>query len=206
MAEKQPKLPKEEEEEEEEEEEKKVYLAGLGTSSPKPRQKYGGMFCNVEGAYENKTIDFDSLSVGRRSARGLSRPGGSHISMESDGMSETGSDISEMSGYSEPAGRGESGSNPLDQSLRTDRGGVPPDPHNQRERVEREGDFSERNPTQTVSSFTVILSRSPALNFIAIKFPGCSRSDPSRGPLNEVQVVFVCTVLECRRGSGNGSR
>uniref|UniRef100_A0A4W3KB65 Amidohydrolase-related domain-containing protein n=1 Tax=Callorhinchus milii TaxID=7868 RepID=A0A4W3KB65_CALMI len=103
MAEKQPKLPKEEEEEEEEEEEKKVYLAGLGTSSPKPRQKYGGMFCNVEGAYENKTIDFDSLSVGRRSARGLSRPGGSHISMESDGMSETGSDISEMSGYSEPA-------------------------------------------------------------------------------------------------------
>uniref|UniRef100_A0A4W3JFI1 Amidohydrolase-related domain-containing protein n=1 Tax=Callorhinchus milii TaxID=7868 RepID=A0A4W3JFI1_CALMI len=101
MAEKQPKLPKEEEEEEEEEEEKKVYLAGLGTSSPKPRQKYGGMFCNVEGAYENKTIDFDSLSVGRRSARGLSRPGGSHISMESDGMSETGSDISEMSGYSD---------------------------------------------------------------------------------------------------------
>ncbi|XP_069467522.1 dihydropyrimidinase-related protein 4 isoform X1 [Ambystoma mexicanum] len=44
-------------------------FAGLGSGSPKPRQKYGGMFCNVEGAFENKTLDFDSLSVGsRRSA------------------------------------------------------------------------------------------------------------------------------------------
>ncbi|CAN0012596.1 unnamed protein product [Lampetra fluviatilis] len=45
-----------------------VYFGRLGSGSPKPRQKYGGMFCTVEGAYENKTIDFDSYSVGRRSA------------------------------------------------------------------------------------------------------------------------------------------
>ncbi|XP_066573110.1 dihydropyrimidinase-related protein 3 isoform X2 [Amia ocellicauda] len=46
-----------------------VYLARPGTTDQVPRQKYGGMFCNVEGAYESKTIDFDALSVGQRSAR-----------------------------------------------------------------------------------------------------------------------------------------
>uniref|UniRef100_UPI00358EE86B dihydropyrimidinase-related protein 2-like isoform X2 n=1 Tax=Myxine glutinosa TaxID=7769 RepID=UPI00358EE86B len=52
------------------------YFARLGTESPKPRQKYGGMFCTVEGAYENKTIDFESCNVGRRSGRssGVSTP------------------------------------------------------------------------------------------------------------------------------------
>uniref|UniRef100_A0AAZ3NX13 Amidohydrolase-related domain-containing protein n=1 Tax=Oncorhynchus tshawytscha TaxID=74940 RepID=A0AAZ3NX13_ONCTS len=43
-----------------------VYLAIPGTADQVPRQKYGGMFCNVEGAYESKTIDFDALSVGQR--------------------------------------------------------------------------------------------------------------------------------------------
>ncbi|KAI1902944.1 hypothetical protein AGOR_G00021510 [Albula goreensis] len=46
-----------------------VYLARPGTTDQVPRQKYGGMFCNVEGAYESKTIDFEALSVGQRSAR-----------------------------------------------------------------------------------------------------------------------------------------
>ncbi|XP_067858511.1 dihydropyrimidinase-related protein 2-like isoform X2 [Heptranchias perlo] len=101
-----------------EEEDLPVYLAKLGSSSPKPRQKYGGMFCNVEGAYENKTIDFDSLSVGRRSARSLSRNDGSQVSIESDGLSETGSDISEVSSFCEPMAGGETGSDSLDQSPR----------------------------------------------------------------------------------------
>uniref|UniRef100_A0A8C7U750 Dihydropyrimidinase like 3 n=1 Tax=Oncorhynchus mykiss TaxID=8022 RepID=A0A8C7U750_ONCMY len=43
-----------------------VYLANPETADQVPRQKYGGMFCNVEGAYESKTIDFDALSVGQR--------------------------------------------------------------------------------------------------------------------------------------------
>uniref|UniRef100_A0A8C7L6Z9 Dihydropyrimidinase like 3 n=1 Tax=Oncorhynchus kisutch TaxID=8019 RepID=A0A8C7L6Z9_ONCKI len=46
-----------------------VYLARPGTADQVPRQKYGGMFCNVEGAYESKTIDFDALSVGQRGNR-----------------------------------------------------------------------------------------------------------------------------------------
>ncbi|XP_055502633.1 dihydropyrimidinase-related protein 4 isoform X1 [Leucoraja erinacea] len=93
-----------------------VYLAKPGTSSPKPRQKYGGLFCNVEGAYENKTIDFDSLSVGRRSARSMGRKDGSQLSIDSDGLSEAGSDVSEMSGSCEPVDRGEPEAGQLDQS------------------------------------------------------------------------------------------
>ncbi|XP_028976800.1 dihydropyrimidinase-related protein 3 isoform X2 [Esox lucius] len=46
-----------------------VYLARPGTADQVPRQKYGGMFCNVEGAYESKTIDFDALNVGQRGNR-----------------------------------------------------------------------------------------------------------------------------------------
>ncbi|KFO31980.1 Dihydropyrimidinase-related protein 3 [Fukomys damarensis] len=40
-----------------------VYLARPGTTDQVPRQKYGGMFCNVEGAFESKTLDFDALSL-----------------------------------------------------------------------------------------------------------------------------------------------
>uniref|UniRef100_A0A669D8R3 Dihydropyrimidinase like 4 n=1 Tax=Oreochromis niloticus TaxID=8128 RepID=A0A669D8R3_ORENI len=36
-------------------------LSRLGSDSPRPRMKYGGMFCNVEGAFENKTLNFESL-------------------------------------------------------------------------------------------------------------------------------------------------
>uniref|UniRef100_H3A2Y8 Dihydropyrimidinase-related protein 1 n=1 Tax=Latimeria chalumnae TaxID=7897 RepID=H3A2Y8_LATCH len=46
-----------------------VYLARPGTTAQTPRQKYGGMFAAVEGAYENKTIDFDAYSVGRKGSR-----------------------------------------------------------------------------------------------------------------------------------------
>uniref|UniRef100_A0A8C1FVM2 Dihydropyrimidinase like 4 n=1 Tax=Cyprinus carpio carpio TaxID=630221 RepID=A0A8C1FVM2_CYPCA len=38
-------------------------LSRLGTDSPKPRVKFGGMFCNIEGAFENKTLNFESYSV-----------------------------------------------------------------------------------------------------------------------------------------------
>ncbi|XP_036975620.1 dihydropyrimidinase-related protein 3 isoform X1 [Acanthopagrus latus] len=46
-----------------------VYLARPGTVDQVPRQKYGGLFCSVEGAFESKTIDFDALSVGQRGSR-----------------------------------------------------------------------------------------------------------------------------------------
>ncbi|XP_053714914.1 dihydropyrimidinase-related protein 4 isoform X1 [Synchiropus splendidus] len=37
-------------------------LSKLGSDSPRPRMKFGGMFCNVEGAFENKTLNFESYS------------------------------------------------------------------------------------------------------------------------------------------------
>uniref|UniRef100_A0A671Y423 Dihydropyrimidinase like 3 n=1 Tax=Sparus aurata TaxID=8175 RepID=A0A671Y423_SPAAU len=51
------------------EDELPVYLARPGTADQVPRQKYGGLFCSVEGAFESKTIDFDALSVGQRGSR-----------------------------------------------------------------------------------------------------------------------------------------
>uniref|UniRef100_A0AAX7TVK4 Amidohydrolase-related domain-containing protein n=1 Tax=Astatotilapia calliptera TaxID=8154 RepID=A0AAX7TVK4_ASTCA len=44
-------------------------LSRLGSDSPRPRMKYGGMFCNVEGAFENKTLNFESLGLRPHSAR-----------------------------------------------------------------------------------------------------------------------------------------
>ncbi|XP_028332122.1 dihydropyrimidinase-related protein 2-like [Gouania willdenowi] len=37
-------------------------LSRLGSDSPKPRLKFGGMFSSVEGAFENKTLCFSSSS------------------------------------------------------------------------------------------------------------------------------------------------
>ncbi|XP_061731747.1 dihydropyrimidinase-related protein 2-like isoform X2 [Nerophis ophidion] len=37
-------------------------LSKLGSDSPRPRMKYGGMFSSVEGAFENKTLNFESFS------------------------------------------------------------------------------------------------------------------------------------------------
>lgn len=65
-----------------------VYLARPGTTDQVPRQKYGGMFCNVEGAFESKTLDFDALSVGQRGAKtprssqGSGRASGSRPGLE----------------------------------------------------------------------------------------------------------------------------
>ncbi|ELK28604.1 hypothetical protein MDA_GLEAN10003899 [Myotis davidii] len=53
-----------------EDEEVPAFFKNLGSGSPKPRQKFCGMFCPVEGSSENKTIDFDSLSVAIRRASG----------------------------------------------------------------------------------------------------------------------------------------
>ncbi|KAF6731569.1 Dihydropyrimidinase-related protein 3 [Oryzias melastigma] len=46
-----------------------VYLARPGAAEPLSRQKYGGLFCSVQDAFESKTIDFDALSVGQRGSR-----------------------------------------------------------------------------------------------------------------------------------------
>ncbi|XP_041424537.1 dihydropyrimidinase-related protein 4 isoform X2 [Xenopus laevis] len=64
------------------------FFSTLGSGSPKPRQKYGGMFCNVEGAFENKTINFDSLSVGKKNGRKMEM---NKSSPESDSGSDCGS-------------------------------------------------------------------------------------------------------------------
>ncbi|VTJ64898.1 Hypothetical predicted protein [Marmota monax] len=67
-----------------------VYLARPGTTDQVPRQKYGGMFCNVEGAFESKTLDFDALSVGQRGAKtprssqGSGRGSGTRPGVEGD--------------------------------------------------------------------------------------------------------------------------
>lgn len=67
-----------------------VYLARPGTTDQVPRQKYGGMFCNVEGAFESKTLDFDALSVGQRGAKtprssqGSGRGAGNRPGLEGD--------------------------------------------------------------------------------------------------------------------------
>lgn len=87
-----------------------VYLARPGSTAQTPRQKYGGMFASVEGAYENKTIDFDAYSVGKKGAR-TPRSGSRHEALDGaaaagDSYSETASDISEVSGsaISSPGG------------------------------------------------------------------------------------------------------
>ncbi|XP_019335059.1 dihydropyrimidinase-related protein 1 isoform X2 [Alligator mississippiensis] len=75
-----------------------VYLARPGTTAQTPRQKYGGMFAAVEGAYENKTIDFDAYSVGKKGSR-TPRSGSRHDMLDGgDNYSETASDVSEVSG------------------------------------------------------------------------------------------------------------
>lgn len=51
-----------------------MYLARPGTAAV-PRQKRGGLFCSVEGAFESKTLDFGALRVGQRRAPPPARPG-----------------------------------------------------------------------------------------------------------------------------------
>nr|XP_015200721.1 PREDICTED: dihydropyrimidinase-related protein 2 isoform X1 [Lepisosteus oculatus]XP_015200731.1 PREDICTED: dihydropyrimidinase-related protein 2 isoform X1 [Lepisosteus oculatus]XP_015200738.1 PREDICTED: dihydropyrimidinase-related protein 2 isoform X1 [Lepisosteus oculatus] len=54
-------------------EEVPAFFKNMGSGSPKPRQKFCGMFCPVEGSTENKTLDFDSLSGSRGGGRTDSR-------------------------------------------------------------------------------------------------------------------------------------
>ena len=41
------------------------FFKSLGSGSPKPRQKFCGMFCPVEGSADNKTLNFESLPAGK---------------------------------------------------------------------------------------------------------------------------------------------
>ncbi|XP_029949933.1 dihydropyrimidinase-related protein 1 isoform X1 [Salarias fasciatus] len=50
------------------EDELPVYLAGPITTGPNQRKSFG-MFSSVEGAFDSKTIDFDSYAVGRKGSR-----------------------------------------------------------------------------------------------------------------------------------------
>ncbi|XP_056627928.1 dihydropyrimidinase-related protein 4 isoform X1 [Triplophysa dalaica] len=70
-------------------------LSRLGTDSPKPRVKFGGMFCNVEGAYENKTLNFESYSPSsaRRNPKG-------RVDDQKDNFSDT-SSVSNFSSVSQ---------------------------------------------------------------------------------------------------------
>ena len=53
-----------------------VFFTNMGSGSPKPRQKFCGMFCPVEGSGDSKTLEFQSLpgsssrSDGHLSAKG----------------------------------------------------------------------------------------------------------------------------------------
>jgi len=71
-------------------------LSRLGTDSPKPRVKFGGMFCNIEGAYENKTLNFESYSPSsaRRNPRG-------RVDDQRDNFSDTSSSMSDFTSVSQ---------------------------------------------------------------------------------------------------------
>ncbi|CAB1343980.1 unnamed protein product [Coregonus sp. 'balchen'] len=70
-------------------------LSRLGTNSPKPRVKFGGMFCNVEGAYENKTLNFESYNSSPQSVR-------RHVKIKNEEKcwSDTFSDAGSVSNFS----------------------------------------------------------------------------------------------------------
>lgn len=57
------------------EDDRSSLLSRLGSDSPRPRMKYGGMFCSIEGAFENKTLNFESFSPQTQRRRGASRCG-----------------------------------------------------------------------------------------------------------------------------------
>uniref|UniRef100_A0A6Q2X8Z2 Amidohydrolase-related domain-containing protein n=1 Tax=Esox lucius TaxID=8010 RepID=A0A6Q2X8Z2_ESOLU len=43
-----------------------AFFKNMGSGSPKPRQKFCGMFCPVEGSGDSKTLDFQSLPGGSK--------------------------------------------------------------------------------------------------------------------------------------------
>lgn len=47
------------------------FFKSMGSDSPaRPRQKFCGVFCPVEGSSDNKTLDFDALSACRGRSEG----------------------------------------------------------------------------------------------------------------------------------------
>ncbi|XP_031433357.1 dihydropyrimidinase-related protein 2b isoform X1 [Clupea harengus] len=56
-----------------------AFFKNMGSGSPKPRQKFCGMFCPVEGSSDSKTLDFDSLSTSKSA-----QPGGRVIEKQGD--------------------------------------------------------------------------------------------------------------------------
>lgn len=84
----------------------------LGTDSPKPRVKFGGMFCNVEGAYENKTLNFESFSP--NTARKITR---GRADCYSDTFSDSGSVRSDFSSISHTPNRPQPAASSQSQSI-----------------------------------------------------------------------------------------
>lgn len=70
------------------EDELPVYLARPVTTGPAQRHKHCGMFSSVEGAFDSKTIDFDSAAVSRRGSR-TPRSGSRERILDGDYVSET---------------------------------------------------------------------------------------------------------------------
>uniref|UniRef100_A0A4W6EFG9 Dihydropyrimidinase like 4 n=1 Tax=Lates calcarifer TaxID=8187 RepID=A0A4W6EFG9_LATCA len=62
-------------------------LSRLGSDSPRPRMKYGGMFCSVEGAFENKTLNFESFSPQTQRRRATRTRIDAHDGGENDNQS-----------------------------------------------------------------------------------------------------------------------
>lgn len=81
---------KEQQPEKKEEDLAPPYFAALGTGSPKPRRKYGRLFCSVEGAFENKTLNFNSGGGGKREGapRNRTTQGTSQLTSESQEQGE----------------------------------------------------------------------------------------------------------------------
>ncbi|XP_062331389.1 dihydropyrimidinase-related protein 2 isoform X2 [Osmerus eperlanus] len=108
-------------------------LSKLGTDSPKPRVKFGGMFCNVEGAYENKTLNFESFSPNTQRRHVRTRQ---EDRCHSDTFSDT-SSVSNFSSVSEKpsrASRFDAGSCSRGQTI------VYPTGHNRTHNGKREND------------------------------------------------------------------
>ncbi|XP_038266929.1 dihydropyrimidinase-related protein 4 isoform X1 [Dermochelys coriacea] len=74
-----------------------AYFAALGSGSPKPRQKFGGMFCSVEGAFENKTLHLDALGGGWRGGQTPERGALRQLPGDSQGHSESGEGLGSRS-------------------------------------------------------------------------------------------------------------
>ncbi|KAH1167970.1 hypothetical protein KIL84_003453 [Mauremys mutica] len=92
--------------------ERPAYFAALGSGSPKPRQKFGGMFCSVEGAFENKTLDLDALSGGRRGGQTPERGAPRQLSSDSPGQGESGPALTPAGAEPSPPAAGAAGDAP----------------------------------------------------------------------------------------------